>query len=218
MKNVWNATVVPFWNIMEEGMAFWVNVFKGEWGKALDNLKTIWNSTWGKLWNGLKNRTIDGLRGLKLLWNSVTGAISEAFNNTIGKAFEKLQNSANNVFDSIGKAWDSMVKVMQSVYDDTVGKMFDEIGGVLGSISGIRKSVVGGMEDLIPGGSGGGGGGTTVGTAVSGGLAYNLNMSFNLSGMTDATDKREMAREIGGLIQEEITRSTGGGRMRGRYS
>ena len=69
-------------------------------------------------------------------------------------------------------------------------------------------------------GAGGGGGGSTtsVGTAVSGGVTYNFDMTFNLSGITDSTDKREMAREIGDLIQQEITRSTGGGRMRGRNS
>ena len=42
MKTIWNATVTPLWNLMKEGMMFWVNVFKGEWGKALDNVKTIW--------------------------------------------------------------------------------------------------------------------------------------------------------------------------------
>jgi hypothetical protein len=104
---------------------------------------------------------------------------------------------------------------MQTVYDKTLGKMFDAIGGALRGVFDFGKSIVGGVKDLIPGG---GGGSTTVGTAVSGGVTYNFDMTFNLSGMTDATDKRAMAREIGGLIQQEITRSTGGGRMRGRYS
>jgi phage-related protein len=142
--------------------------------------------------------------------------MSKIFDATIGRAFNALGNAAQTVFDTISGAWDTVTGVMQSVYDKTLGKMFDAIGGALRGVFDFGKSIVGGVKDLIPGG--GGGGSTTVGTAVSGGVTYNFDMTFNLSGMTDATDKRAMAREIGGLIQQEITRSTGGGRMRGRYS
>ncbi len=54
-------------------------------------------------------------------------------------------------------------------------------------------------------GGGGGGGGT-------------VNVVVNASGITDRTDKRQLAREIGNMIQQEMSRSIGGTTMRGRYS
>jgi len=44
-----------------------------------------------------------------------------------------------------------------------------------------------------------------------------FNMSFNLSGMTDRSDKRQMAREISDLIQQELRRTVGANTTRGRF-
>ena len=218
MKTIWEATVVPFWNLIKEGMMFWVNIFKGEWGKALDNAQTIWDATMGKLWGGLKTGAMKAFEGLQTLWGIITGTMSKIFDATIGRAFSALGNAAQTVFDTISRAWDKVTGTMQKIYDNTLGKIFDAIGGALKGIFDFGASVLGGAKDLVTGGGGGGGSTTSVGTAVSGGVTYNFDMTFNLSGITDSTDKREMAREIGDLIQQEITRSTGGGRMRGRYS
>tara|TARA_R100001463_G_scaffold7398_3_gene23297 strand:- start:14145 stop:15416 length:1272 start_codon:yes stop_codon:yes gene_type:complete len=43
-----------------------------------------------------------------------------------------------------------------------------------------------------------------------------FNITVNPSGITDRTDKREMARQIGNLIQQEVSRALGGTTMRGR--
>ena len=43
-----------------------------------------------------------------------------------------------------------------------------------------------------------------------------FNITVNPSGITDRSDKREMAREIGNLIQQEVSRALGGTTMRGR--
>ena len=43
-----------------------------------------------------------------------------------------------------------------------------------------------------------------------------MNMTFNVSGITDRTDKRALAKEIAGLIQEQIRRETGTKETRGR--
>ena len=55
-----------------------------------------------------------------------------------------------------------------------------------------------------PGGVGAGGGGT-------------YNITVNAGGITDRTDKRALAREIGNMIQQELSRNMGGTTMRGRY-
>ena len=52
---------------------------------------------------------------------------------------------------------------------------------------------------------GGGGGGSNT-----------FNITINPSGITDRTDKRELARSMGNMIQQEISRALGGTTMRGR--
>ena len=54
--------------------------------------------------------------------------------------------------------------------------------------------------------------GTNLG---GGGSTFNINV--NASGITDRTDKRQLAREIGNMIQQEMSRSIGGTTMQGRY-
>ena len=51
--------------------------------------------------------------------------------------------------------------------------------------------------------------------AGMGGGTYNITV--NAGGITDRTDKRALAREIGNMIQQELARSVGGSTMRGRY-
>ena len=52
------------------------------------------------------------------------------------------------------------------------------------------------------------------GKNVPGGQTFNITV--NPSGITDRSDKREMARQIGNLIQQEVSRALGGTTMRGR--
>jgi len=44
-----------------------------------------------------------------------------------------------------------------------------------------------------------------------------FNITVNAGGITDRTDKRSLAREIGNMIQQEMARNIGGATMRGRY-
>ena len=44
-----------------------------------------------------------------------------------------------------------------------------------------------------------------------------VNVTVNASGITDRTDKRTLAREIGNMIQQEMARNIGGTTMTGRY-
>ena len=49
------------------------------------------------------------------------------------------------------------------------------------------------------------------------GMGGTYNITVNAGGITDRTDKRALAREIGNMIQQEVSRNTGGTTMRGRY-
>ena len=44
-----------------------------------------------------------------------------------------------------------------------------------------------------------------------------FNMTFNLGGITDRTDKRALAREIAEIIQQETARAITGSTQSGRY-
>ena len=89
------------------------------------------------------------------------------------------------------------------------------MSGAFGTVLSVGKKLLGGAKDALFGG-GGGGGDTTVGTNVQGGVSQTFNITIEVSGMTDATDKRNLARDIGRLIQEETARSMGGARYSGR--
>ena len=49
------------------------------------------------------------------------------------------------------------------------------------------------------------------------GIGGTYNITVNAGGITDRSDKRQLAREIGNLIQSELSRTIGGTTMRGRY-
>jgi phage-related protein len=195
---------------MKEAMMFWVNIFKGEWGKALDNVKTVWDGTFGKLWAGLKVGATLAFNGIKTIGKLIFNSMNNIFDATIGKAFDKLKSAAQGVFDTIGSAWDTVTSVMSTIYDKTLGRIFDAIGGALKGVFNFGKSIVGGVKDLgssaintVTGGSG------TDGPSSTGG-GHTFNMTFNLSGLTDRTDKRQLAREISDLVQQELSRNIGG--------
>ena len=71
---------------------------------------------------------------------------------------------------------------------------------IVGTIAAPGQAVVGTVEKVSEGGAG---------TAV--------NIAMNLSGITDRTDKRNLAREIGNMIQQEVARKLGGSVMSGRF-
>ena len=48
------------------------------------------------------------------------------------------------------------------------------------------------------------------------GMGGTVNVTVNAGGITDRTDKRTLAREIGNMIQNELARNIGGTTMRGR--
>jgi len=48
------------------------------------------------------------------------------------------------------------------------------------------------------------------------GMGGTVNVTVNAGGITDRTDKRALAREIGNMIQNELARNIGGTTMRGR--
>lgn len=81
-----------------------------------------------------------------------------------------------------------------------------------GPVTGGKSYIVGerGPELFTPGSSGS----ITPSEQLGGGQT--INMSINVSGITDRTDKRDLAREIGDLLNQELRRQ-GGATTRGRF-
>ena len=49
------------------------------------------------------------------------------------------------------------------------------------------------------------------------GMGQTFNININMSGFSDRSDKRNFARRIGNLIQNEVSRNIGGTTRQGRY-
>ena len=128
------------------------------------------------------------------------------------------------IFINIGREIDEL-KLKWQEFEDAVGDKWDSFtGGVSGLMPGKRAAggpvsahtpyIVGekGPEMFTPSSSGS----ITPNHKMGGGGSV-FNMTFNLNGMTDRTDKRALAKEIAGLIQQETRLNMGTGKARGRY-
>lgn len=148
--------------------------------------------------------------------------------------FFSLDN-LENVFSGIASMFDAVVAPIKDAINDYIIDTLNDITGYelpiigesLRSMTGVDKiprlakggivneptlAIVGedGPEAVIP---------LTQrnnpqGVGMGGGT---FNITVNASGITDRTDKRSLAREIGNMIQQEMARNIGGATMRGRY-
>ena len=98
------------------------------------------------------------------------------------------------------------------------------IGGVIGGVTGLfNDAVMGpvGYSRVLSGPEGtfafNDNDTIVAGTNLGGRRVSTFNINLEASGLTARTDKRQLAREIGNMIQQEMSRSIGGTTMRGRY-
>jgi len=86
-------------------------------------------------------------------------------------------------------------------------------GGVVSGPKGGYPAVLHGTEAVVPLS-----GNRSIPVEMKGGSggSNTFNITINPSGITDRTDKRELARSMGNMIQQEISRALGGTTMRGR--
>jgi hypothetical protein len=176
-------------------------------------------------WDGLITDSDEPDWSKETFWQEVSGQIKTE----IELAFEHIKGEGLKLSqDLIGFFTQpfSMLKKMGNVGKKSqkqsygAGKIMDYftddgvVGPVGGSgysrvLSGPQGSIRFNDKDTIVAGTNLGGGG---------GSSNNFNITVNASGITDRTDKRQLAREIGNMIQQEMSRSIGGTTMRGRYS
>ena len=154
-------------------------------------------------------------------FSGIASTMSSAFGdigNTIG---DVLKSPINILIDSMNSLF-SNVNFSQSIFnpfgdDWEVGLNLSSweipklaqggiVNGPMLALLGDNKS---GKEAVIPL--------EKAGEMGFGGKGNTFNITVNASGITDRTDKRTLAREIGNMIQQEMARNIGGTTMRGRY-
>lgn len=170
------------------------------WDLVTQMISDKWNEKVQSRIDELKESSI--FQGLQNAWTTATGAMSAAFDATLGRALNMLSGaSIQGMIDSLMKLGD---------------KAKDLMGGALGSVIGGASKLLGGAADAVGGvlGGGGGGGGGAAGTtsevgAAGGAVNNTFNITMEVGGITDRTDKRALATEIGNMLQEELARNTG---------
>tara|TARA_R100001163_G_scaffold25194_1_gene20731 strand:- start:26411 stop:27283 length:873 start_codon:yes stop_codon:yes gene_type:complete len=170
-----------------------------------------------EIFGRLKDGAIQKLVGLKDFIFGIPSKISDA----IGKAFgqlsrfvgevkSKLSTVGEFIGDQFAKVGDIMLWPFKQVWN-IITKIKDAISGAVGGLIDKAKGLFGGDKKKSESAT------TQIGTSVSGGVNQYFTMNINISGVTDRSDKREIAREMSELMQEEVARALGGTTTSTRY-
>tara|TARA_Y100000361_G_scaffold60902_1_gene53430 strand:- start:2454 stop:3335 length:882 start_codon:yes stop_codon:yes gene_type:complete len=236
IKDFWNEKVMPIFEPI-------INVFSFIWDSsvaiakgAINGIISIWNG-YVSLVKGFYNVVLDAFAWiinpdfsfLIDAWIFFTGLMSTVWSNTIGGLLDKISNI--DLFGPLQSAWDSFSSSVSSIggimFDGmttAVTFIYDKMVDLRNMVFDIIDSTVGTILDFgsdaynaVFGGGGGGGGDTTTTVASGGAVTNNFNITIDVGGVTDRTDKLALAREIASLIQTETTRAYGGSTSVTRY-
>lgn len=214
IKSLWEEHIAPILEPWIERAKTILGIFKDLFMGLVEKISGAIGSIPEKLGN-LKDGIIEKLSGVKDFILGIPFAIKEA----IGKALKNLKAKMGGIKDKLLSLKDTLKDVMTGVIDK-IKVPFEYVWAIIKKIKNAISNVIGKAIDKIYGGGGGTNtqSTTTVGTAIQGGITQNMTMNIEISGMTDRTDKREIAREMGRLIQEEMARGMGGTTTQGRYA
>ena len=214
IKSLWEEHIAPILDPWIDRAKTVLGILKDLFMGLVEKISGAIGSIPEKLEN-LKDGIIEKLSGVKDFILGIPSAIREA----IGNALKNLKAKMGGIKDKLLSLKDTMKEVMTGVIEK-IKAPFEYVWGIIEKIKNAITNVIGKAIDKIFGGGGGTNtqSTTTVGTAVQGGVTQNMTMNIDVSGMTDRTDKREVAREMGRLIQEEMARGMGGTTTQGRYA
>lgn len=174
------------------------DALKDHFGTVLTFFETVWGETFGRMFTWISNLSI--FDGIKSAFSTMASGISSIYDMTLGPVFSMMKNAV-----------DAIVNALSTI----ATKVADILGSVAGTILDVGGMGVDFVAGVIPGGGGGGAGVETM--AGSGGGGMTFNMTFNLGGITDRSDKLALARDIASLIQQETARSVGASTSVTRY-
>tara|TARA_R100000995_G_scaffold84523_1_gene63461 strand:- start:783 stop:1682 length:900 start_codon:yes stop_codon:yes gene_type:complete len=166
------------------------DALKTHFGNILTFFETVWDETFGRMFAFISDAV--NFDGISNAFTNMATSIASVFNNVL-----------SGVFGAMSSAIDTIVNGLTTV----ANKIADVLGSVAGTILDIGGKGVDFVAGVIPGGGGGGGGSTD--TVAGGGGGHTFNITVNAGGITDRTDKLDLAREIASLIQQETARQYG---------
>ncbi len=166
------------------------DALKTHFGNILTFFETVWDETFGRMFAFISDAV--NFDGISNAFTNMATSIASVFNNVL-----------SGVFGAMSSAIDTIVNGLTTV----ANKIADVLGSVAGTILDIGGKGVDFVAGVIPGGGGGGGG--SADTVAGGGGGHTFNITVNAGGITDRTDKLDLAREIASLIQQETARQYG---------
>ena len=197
------------------------------WEITTSTIGGLWNTfvttPLGKFWNWLEGKGSGIKKFMGGIWEGIGNAWDTYVTGPMGVAFDWLVGAAlgfaSSVMDIIQPIIDAVSGIAGTIGGGISGAV-GAVGGFLGfSQGGIASGPSGGYpamlhgtEAIVPLPNG-----RSIPVEMSGGGGHSFNMTFNLSGLTDRSDKRQFARDIGNMVQQEVARSLGTTTMRGRY-
>lgn len=209
MRTIFNEVLLPIFGVLKDTAEIFFNFFTGDWSKAVENARDL---VLGKLLPAFQSiMTLPSrllARGLSTARTLVASLITFG-SNAIAGLVSNITSQFSNVAGVISGVFTRIFDGIMRVYNATIGKAVAAIKGVFGSVrdaAGGLGSEASDAADAV----------TNVGTAVAGSISQVFNLNIDISGMTDRSDKREMAREISKMIEEELgrtLRASGGSRF-----
>ena len=238
IRDVWNDRVKPIFQPI-------INIFIFIWDTAVTIVDTaikgiiiLWNG-FVSIFSTFKDTIMDvfdwiinpDFSFLTTAWEYFTGFMGWLWDNTIGglltrlnelNLFGGLQTAWETFSGSVssigGTMWDGLTTAVNWIYDkmvDLKNLILDILGSIGGTILDIGNWGYNAVTGLFDGGD-------DEGTVVSssggrGSITNNFNITIDVGGITDRTDKLALAREIAELIQTETSRVYGGSTSVSRY-
>ena len=148
-------------------------------------------------WETFKTNAVDAVSG-----------IVDGFADLVKGPVNLIIEALNSVLASISfsKTFENPITGTPYTFSFDLSEMQIPMLAKGGIVTGPTLAMIGeaGPEAVVP----------LDGKNAPGGQTFNITV--NPSGITDRSDKREMARQIGNLIQQEVSRALGGTTMRGR--
>lgn len=184
-----------------------------------DQFFTVWAERAASLkdaiWQPIEAGIAVAVPLLAMLFSPLIQAGNVAFT-SVNSVVAGIIGSITAAIDSITNAWSAFKDSLTFDLDFDLGFLGNiDFGGFMakgGSVSGGKSYIVGeqGPELFTPGSSG------TITPNDQLGGGGNITLNINVGGVTDRTDKRALAREIGDMLTQELRR-TGGAPTRGRF-
>ena len=202
-------------------------------GKIYSGLADAFSSAWDFVDSIFISPVVEFFDGLTFdnILDGITSAFSSAWDFISG-----IGTDITNLFVSLGTDLADVLKSPINGFISAINSLFSSLNfskSIKNPFTGTEYSIGIDLSDwnipmLADGGivtkptlamiGEGGGPEAVIPLDKAGGMGtQNFNITVNASGITDRTDKRTLAREIGNMIQQEMARNIGGTTMRGRY-